>query len=165
MSNRRKIVALLATIAVLLTLNLVQGERRAEAGVQGEVEMDVQSGGGDPYIVKRLARHFHQYVRLWSDGQVDYMQKTKGGCDFQLAEVWFGPSGHPFDVVDGDWTNQGVILRYQDGRVDHLDIRDRIVCTIAGEGSDPFCLGDIDRNGDTNFDDLLFVLRDWGVCE
>ena len=70
-----------------------------------------------------------------------------------------------FDVIDANWDSAGVVLEYSDGRVDHLDHRDLIRCTIAGEGSDPFCLGDVDRNGETNFDDLLFVLADWGPCE
>ena len=56
-------------------------------------------------------------------------------------------------------------MEFADGRVDHFDVEFDLRCTVAGKGSDPFCLGDVDRNGDTNFDDLLFVLRGWGVCE
>ena len=57
-------------------------------------------------------------------------------------------------------------LTFSDGSVDVFDFNnDYPRCTIAGEGSDPFCLGDVDRNGETNFDDLLFVLADWGLCE
>ena len=167
MNNRRAIVALLATIAVLLALNLVKGEGRAEAGVQGAVELDVQPGGGEPYIVKWLSSGSTAYMRVWTDGQIDYTTRLdRRSCDWVFQAVLFGPVDHPFPVVDANKNGDGIIVEYEDGRVDHLDFDNRDVpCTIAGSGSDPFCLGDIDRNGATNFDDLLFVLRDWGVCE
>ena len=54
MNEHKTIIALLATIAVLLTLNLVKGERRAEAGVQRAAESDAQPGRGEPYVVTWL---------------------------------------------------------------------------------------------------------------
>ena len=162
MNNRRTIVALLATIAVLLALNLVKGERRAEAGVQGAAELDVQPGGGEPYVVTYLLHSNSEYYRVWSDGQVDIWESAFGTCDFVFNGVLVDPVDHPFPVIAANGDNGNFILEFADGRVDHVS--SVIHCTIAGEGSDPFCLGDIDRNGDTNFDDLLFVLRDWGAC-
>ena len=72
MNEHKTIIALLATIAVLLTLNLVKGERRAEAGVQGVAESDVQPGGGQPYVVNvTMWQNERVFFRFWSDGQVD----------------------------------------------------------------------------------------------
>ena len=69
-------------------------------------------------------------------------------------------------VVEANFTDGGFVISFSDGRIDylHYDYLE-LRCTIAGEGGPPFCMGDIDRSGDTNFDDLLFVLRDWGACE
>ena len=160
MNSRRTIVALLATIAVLLTLNLVKGERRAEAlGANGSV------GSGDPYVAKYHVRSPTEYFRIWSDGQIDVLSRPVEGCAFTLDRVLVPPSGHSSVVIDADYRETAFTLTYVDGRVDHIATATEHTCTIAGEGSDPFCLGDIDRSGDTNFDDLLFVLRDWGKCE
>ena len=40
-----------------------------------------------------------------------------------------------------------------------------LLATIAGQGSDPFCIGDTDRDGDIGFSDILNVLAEWGPCE
>ena len=161
MNNRRTIVALLATIAVLLALNLVRGERRAEAsGENGSV------GSGDPYVVKYHVGSRLRVFRIWSDGQIDLFRgKGLEACDFEFIAVVAPPSGHSSVLVDADHSLGAFTLTYADGRVDHVRASPDQTCILAGEGSDPFCLGDIDRNGETTFDDLLFVLRDWGVCE
>ena len=76
-------------------------------------------------------------------------------------------ANHPFEVVDAESSLNGVIVRYADGRVDLVSRGNPPItrCTLTGQGSDPFCLGDVDRDGVTDFDDLLYVLTDWGVCK
>ncbi len=101
MNNRRTIVALLATIAVLLALNLVKGERRAEAGVQRAAESDVRPGGGEPYVVTWLGAGTADYYRVWSDRRVDEWTST-GSCRFEFLRVIAPAVDHPFDVVDAD---------------------------------------------------------------
>ena len=158
-TGQRVIVALLAIVAVLLAIDL---------GPTGSGSAEAQNvGGGDPYVVVRLPNDATRYYRVWSDGQIDYWQKGAEGCDFSFVRVVVSAANHPFDVVDAESSLNGVIVRYADGRVDHVSrISPPITrCTLAGQGSDPFCLGDVDRSGDTNFDDLLLVLNDWGVCE
>ena len=57
------------------------------------------------------------------------------------------------------------MLVFADGRVDYYDRDAEVRCTVFGSGSAPFCLGDVNRNGETGFDDLLILLNDWGTCE
>ena len=130
----------------------------------GEAESGVQLGGGEPYVVKYLVRTALEYYRVWSDGQIDLWQRSQGQneCDFAFNRIVVEPVVHPCPVVAADADSSVYILEFADGRVDHIGSGLR--CTVVGEGGDPFCFGDIDRNGTTNFDDLLFVLRDWGAC-
>ena len=127
MNNRRTIVALLATIAVLLALNLVKGERRAEAGVQRAAELDAQPGGGDPYVVKYLPYGDRAFQRVWSDGQVDRWERPFGGnCDFTFETVVVGPVDHPFPVVAAALQDSGraVVIGSAGGPADDAEAAD-----------------------------------------
>ena len=157
----RMIVAMLAVVAVLLVVSIVQGPRAAEA--------QVVAGDGEPYVVKWLTYGSLNYIRVWSDGQVDQFGLIRSDipCEWVFAGVLVKPVDHPFPLVDCDVDESrgNLILTFEDGRGDFVDrhLDDR--CTLNGKGSPVFCLGDVDRNGETNFDDLLFVLSDWGECE
>ena len=167
MTNRITIVALRTTIAVLLTLNLVKGEQRADAGVQGAAELDVQPGGGEPYVVKLMPFGNDRHWRIWSDGQVDYMLGSDNDCDHtRLDDESYGPVDYPFPVVDAAFVHEtsSPMLTFEDGRVDTLRLS-HMRCTIGGIGTRSFCTADSDRNGEVNFDDLLRLLSQWGPCE
>ena len=161
---RKCIVSLLVVIAVMLTLNLVvMGSRTANA--EGGV------AGGDPFIIKLLPTSGTLYVRVWSDGQVDLMERQSGDgtCDFSNLEVIAGPVDYRFpivDVVELDHT-RGAMMTFQDGRVDLVgqvaDSPNR--CTIAGIGTPSFCTADTDRDGEVGVKDLLTLLGQWGSCQ
>lgn len=68
-TGHKTVAAMLALVAVLLGVNIVQGPRAAEA--QGA------KGNGDPYVVKYLTPSRYQYIRVWSDGQVDMWQTLR----------------------------------------------------------------------------------------
>ena len=142
---------------MLLAVNLVvKGARSAEAQVEAD--------RGEPYVVEWLVRATDLYYRVWSDGQIDQWQRfDPPSCDFLLTNLVQGPTGHDFPVVSANYASRAFVLRYADGRVDHL-VDTGLLCTIAGQGSDPFCIGDTDRSGVTDFQDIVNVLSDWGEC-
>lgn len=164
MNQRRTVVVPLFAIAVLLTLNvIIMGSRSAEARPGG----GVRAGDGDPYVAKRLASSQNAYYRVWSDGQVDYINRAEDTCDWIFWAIIVEPVAHPAPVVDANLAagERGFIMEFDDGRVDHVAYRDDFLrCIITGEGSDPFCMGDTDRSGVTDMADLLTVLSDWGEC-
>ena len=175
-NGHRTIAAMLTVVAVLLTMNvLVMGTRRAEAGKATDVIDEVLAafdatklGDGDPYVVRWLTRGNVGFFRVWSDGQVDH-QEVGSQCAYKEFRVLYPPVEHPFPVVDANGGDSGgMMVMYADGRVDYLinpPDKSRERCTISGDGSPAFCLGDVDRNGETGFDDLLILLNDWGTCE
>ena len=164
MRQRTEVVAAIVVVAAFLVPQLVGGGEPIHGARVGSA--DARPGGGEPYVVTWLGAGRTKFDRVWSDGQVDEWEVEGGSCVFNFVKVVHPAVDHPFDVVEANDNSGGLVMKFADGRVDHIDKGiGGLRCTIAGEGSDPFCLGDIDRNGDTNFDDLLFVLRDWGVCE
>lgn len=168
MNERKATVALLSVIAVLLALNLV-------VKGTGEVEAQVRGADGEPYVVKWLPHAARHYVRVWSDGQMDYFGRPNGGdCEtWGFAGVLAPAVDHPFPVIDARAAREegqgraAYTLEFADGRVDFINLitGDTTRCTIASQGSDAFCIGDTDRSGVTDFQDIVNVLEDWGECE
>ena len=80
MNGHKTIVAMLAVVAVLLAVNIVQGPRAAEAQ---------EVSDGEPYVVKWLANGSFSYLRVWSDGQVDRWRRPdeQGNCEFEFLGV------------------------------------------------------------------------------
>ena len=160
---RKCIVSLLVVIAVMLTLNLVVlGSRTAIA--------ETAVAGRDPYIVKLLPRSATEYVRVWSDGQVDVLERQLGDgtCDFNIIVI-DGPVDHPFpivEVVEVSGGRLGAMMTFEDGRVDLVGPTGGVPrCTIAGIGTPSFCTADVDRDGEVGVKDLLTLLGQWGSCE
>ena len=152
----------ISACTVLLALNLIATTSPAANATANA------TGPPVPTIVKLLPLSHSYYFRVWSDGRVDTMDGPVGpNCDFTLL-VANGPVEHPFPVVDAtiaaNHANQGIMLTYEDGRVDLLagtstDPR----CTIAGIGTPSLCTGDTDRDGTVGIVDFLTVLDQWGA--
>ena len=143
---RKRIVSLLVVIAVMLTLNLVlvMGSRtaNAEAGV----------AGGDPFIIDLFPYSGTLYLRVWSDGQVDSLERKQGGntCDFSNIIVIAGPVDYPFPIVEVFIPPHGTtaMMTFEDGRVDLVGTAGGLNrCTIAGIGTPSLCTADTDRDG------------------
>ena len=106
-----------------------------------------------------------EYFRVWSDGRADrWVRLPDPNCDFVFTTT-IGPVEHPFPVVDaifaGNHISQGIMLTYEDGRVDLLQPSEVQRCTIAGVGTPSFCIGDVDRDGTVGIADFLIVLSQW----
>ena len=85
---------MLAAIVMLLAGNLVvQTTQPAEAGGGA-------AGDGDPYIVKLIPWDNLRYFRVWSDGQLDPLQRSDTDCAYSVSGP-IGPVEYPFPVVDG----------------------------------------------------------------
>ena len=161
---RKCIVSLLVVIAVMLTLNLVVlGSRTAIA--------ETAVAGRDPYIVKLLPISTREYVRVWSDGQVDVLERQLGDgtCDFNIIVI-DGPVDHPFpivEVVEVSGGSAAAMMTFEDGRVDLVGpaVGSPNRCTIAGIGTPSFCTADVDRDGEVGVKDLLTLLGQWGSCQ
>ena len=157
---QRTFSALLVVVAVLLGLNLMKASATAAEGQEGP-----------PTIVKLLLLNGSMYVRVWSDGRVDFMQTLNSGIDFVISSG-YGPVEHPFPVVDatlatrpdGGGDGVAVMLTYGDGRTDFLSSGNpRSI--IAGVGTPSFCTADTDRNGFVDFNDMLTMFGQWGPCQ
>ena len=137
---------MLTVIAVLLGVNLIATTSPA-ADNDAPASANVPT---DPYIVKLLPRSSLEYVRVWSDGRADTINRSDGTCDYELSSA-FGPVEHPFPVVDATFGSNhntfGVMLTFEDGRVDLIGGGPPRRCTIAGIGTPSFCIGHVDRNG------------------
>ena len=171
--GQRTIALLLTVIAVLLGLNLLEGNApRAEAQ---PADSGPLVGEGDPSVVKWFPVGNTRYYRVWSDGQIDFFIKAANSqcVNFQFAEVVLPATDHPFPVVDAeaDGVDAGIrfVIEFADGRADYVEFggQNEVLdhCTIAGEGSPFHCLGDTDRSGEIDFTDLLTVLSQWGSCK
>ena len=112
-NGHRAIVAMLAVVAALLVVNIVQGPRAAEAQ---EVGRD-----GGPYVVDSLMSGWERYYRVWSDGRVDLLERPGETCGYTPV-FSAGPVEHPFAVVDAVMAQRnppaGVKITFEDGRVD-----------------------------------------------
>ena len=77
----------------------------------------------------------------------------------------YGPSGPRLAFVQAaEFTiNQGIMLTYEDGRVDLLNGTDPR-CIIAGVGTPSFCTANTDRNGFVDVNDLFTMFGQWGQC-
>ena len=156
--QHRTTTTLLAAAVVLLAANLIASESPAKG----------EATGGDPYIVKVLPRSHQSFHRVWSDGQVDTMQRSDGTCDYELTSG-HGPVLHPFPVVDAVQPSnhdvKAVMITFEDGRIDLVGegaAPNR--CTVAGVGTPSLCTADADRDGEVGVVDLLTLLGQWGPC-
>ena len=149
---------LLAVVAVLLALNLI-------ATTSPAADNDANASPPAPYIVKLLPRSSLEYVRVWSDGRADTINRSDGTCDYEVSSA-FGPVEHPFPVVDAALGSNhdvpDVMMTFGDGRVDLIGGGPPRRCTIAGIGTPSLCIGDVDRNGTVGIEDFLLVLAEWG---
>lgn len=161
-SGHKTIVAMLAVVVVLLAVNIVQGPRAAEAV---GAEASGAKGGEGPRFVSAVGQSDTVW-RLWSDGQINEWIFDRDGCDELFMQgIVALPVVHEAECIGFNVTrDERAFFRFfADGRVDYLPGGEP--CVLFGNGSGTACLGDVDRNGETNFTDLLFVLNDWGECE
>ena len=114
-----------------------------------------------------MTSRWDNYVRVWSDGRVDYFDRpVQGDCSEFTLIASHGAVDHPFPVTNAVRRDSGTVLltftneRGEDGRVDLIGNGQR--CTLEGIGTPSFCTADVDRNGSVGIEDFLMVLAQWG---
>lgn len=157
MSNAQQFIPFaFGAVVVLLAANLLGGTwRPAEAGVA--------AGPTEPYIVNLFPIQGGEYLRVWSDGQVDVLDRDQFSCDFSVCSI--GPVEHPFPVVDalqGSDQTSAVMMTFGDGRVDLVGFNFTVQrCTLAGIGTPSLWIADINRDGCVDAFDLSILLAEW----
>ena len=122
--GQRAIVAMLAAVAVLLVVNIMQGPRAAEAGKATDVIDEILAafdapklGDGEPYVVTYLPNGTASFLRVWSDAQIDMWVKPNGpNCDFEFDVVYSLPLDRDSPVVPNPRTCPELIRRSECSR-------------------------------------------------